>query len=78
MPWRSGGNRGRLVGQLHVVPEFLGNRAPFADPDAKGDHRRRGHGRRASTASSVSISPGCADWDGGARQIIEAQRSSPA
>ncbi|MDW6026625.1 FGGY-family carbohydrate kinase [Mesorhizobium sp. BAC0120] len=25
-----------LVGELHVVPEFLGNRAPFADPDARG------------------------------------------
>ena len=25
-----------LVGGLHVVPEFLGNRAPFADPDARG------------------------------------------
>ena len=26
----------RLANGLHVVPEFLGNRAPFADPDAKG------------------------------------------
>jgi D-ribulokinase len=25
-----------LVGGIHVVPEFLGNRAPFADPDARG------------------------------------------
>ncbi|TKT74622.1 FGGY-family carbohydrate kinase [Aquamicrobium sp. LC103] len=25
-----------LVGGLHVVPEFLGNRAPFADPNARG------------------------------------------
>ena len=25
-----------LVGKLHVVPEFLGNRAPFADPEALG------------------------------------------
>ena len=24
-----------LVGEIHVVPEFLGNRAPFADPDAR-------------------------------------------
>ncbi|RUV94888.1 MULTISPECIES: FGGY-family carbohydrate kinase [unclassified Mesorhizobium] len=26
----------RLVGGLHVVPEFLGNRAPLANPDARG------------------------------------------
>jgi len=26
----------RLVGTLHVVPEFLGNRAPFADHNARG------------------------------------------
>ena len=25
-----------LIGKLHVVPEFLGNRAPFADPEALG------------------------------------------
>lgn len=24
-----------IIGGLHVVPEFLGNRAPFADPDAR-------------------------------------------
>jgi hypothetical protein len=24
-----------LVGEIHVVPEFLGNRAPFADPEAR-------------------------------------------
>ena len=27
---------GRIVGNIHVVPEFLGNRAPFADPHARG------------------------------------------
>jgi D-ribulokinase len=26
----------RLIGDVHVVPEFLGNRAPFSDPDARG------------------------------------------
>ena len=39
--WTSGGavcrlsRRPLLGGRLHVVPEFLGNRAPFADPDAR-------------------------------------------
>jgi D-ribulokinase len=26
----------QLAGGVHAVPEFLGNRAPFADPDARG------------------------------------------
>lgn len=26
----------RLIGSLHVVPEFLGNRAPLANPEARG------------------------------------------
>lgn len=30
------GNAPELIGKLHVVPEFLGNRAPFADPEALG------------------------------------------
>lgn len=25
-----------LINELHVVPEFIGNRSPFADPDARG------------------------------------------
>lgn len=29
-------NIARLAEGLHVVPEFLGNRAPFADPNARG------------------------------------------
>lgn len=30
------GKAPELIGKLHVVPEFLGNRAPFADPEALG------------------------------------------
>ncbi|OWW04502.1 ribulokinase [Rhizobium sp. R72] len=32
---RAGDNAADLAGSIIVVPEFLGNRAPFADPDAR-------------------------------------------
>jgi D-ribulokinase len=45
---RSSGNLSnalKLADGLHIVPEFLGNRTPFADPHAR-DHRLALHGDR--------------------------------
>ncbi len=64
-----------MVGSLLVVPEFLGNRAPFADPDAK------------AIIAGISLDAGMDGLVGlylaglcglgyGARQIVEAQRAA--
>ena len=49
-----------LIGDLHVVPEFLGNRAPFADPQARaiisGD-RSVAVILPAASASSKAVDP---------------------
>ena len=64
----------RLVGDLHVVPEFLGNRAPFADPDAKA--LIAGIGMDTSVDSLVGLYlAGLCGLGYGARQIIDAQRA---
>jgi D-ribulokinase len=65
---------GRLVGDLHVVPEFLGNRAPFADPDAKA--LIAGIGMDAGIERLVGLYlAGLCGLGYGARQIIDAQRA---
>ncbi len=62
-----------LVGELHVVPEFLGNRAPFADPDALGIIA--GIGIDADIDSLVGLYlAGMCGLGYGARQIVEAER----
>jgi D-ribulokinase len=64
-----------LAGQLHVVPEFLGNRAPFADPDALGIIA--GIGMDTGLDSLVGLYlAGMCGLGYGARQIVEAQRES--
>jgi D-ribulokinase len=61
-----------LVGGLHVVPEFLGNRAPFADPDARG--LIAGLGMEAGLDSLVALYlAGLCGLGYGARQILQAQ-----
>lgn len=64
-----------LIGHLHVVPEFLGNRAPFADPDALG--MIAGVGMDTGLDSLVGLYlAGMCGLGYGARQITEAQRQS--
>jgi D-ribulokinase len=61
-----------LADGLHVVPEFLGNRAPFADPDARAVIA--GLGMEQDEDSLVALYIACLCGIGyGLRQIIEAQ-----
>jgi D-ribulokinase len=65
----------RLVGALHVVPEFLGNRAPFADPDAKA--LVAGIGMDTGVDSLVSLYlAGLCGLGYGVQQIVDAQRAA--
>lgn len=65
----------RLVGTLHVVPEFLGNRAPFADPDAKAIVA--GIGMDTGIDSLVALYlAGLCGLGYGVRQIIDAQHAA--
>lgn len=62
----------RLVDQLHVVPEFLGNRAPFADPHARAIIA--GLGLETTSDSLVALYlAGICGLGYGLRQIIDAQ-----
>ncbi|OEO31012.1 ribulokinase [Devosia insulae DS-56] len=64
----------RLADGLHVVPEFLGNRAPFADPHARAIIA--GLGMDQSEASLVALYiAGLCGIGYGLRQIIETQNS---
>lgn len=61
-----------IVGDLHVVPEFLGNRAPFADPHARG--AISGLSLNGDLRSLVGLYlAGLAGIGYGAKQILNAQ-----
>ncbi|WAC28480.1 FGGY-family carbohydrate kinase [Ancylobacter sp. SL191] len=67
----------RLAGTLHVVPEFLGNRAPFADHLARGIVA--GLGMDESVESLVGLyMAGLAGIGYGLRQILDAQHAKGA
>ncbi|MDP3342012.1 FGGY-family carbohydrate kinase [Frigidibacter sp.] len=67
----------RLAAHLHVVPEFLGNRAPFADPHARAVVV--GLGMETGIASLVTLYvAGICGLGYGLRQIIETQRAHGA
>lgn len=66
-----------LAGDLHVVPEFLGNRAPFADPHARAVIV--GQGMETDIRSLVSLYvAGICGLGYGLRQIIETQAAHGA
>jgi D-ribulokinase len=60
-----------LVGELHVIPEFLGNRAPFADPDARA--LIAGLDMKTGLDSLIALYlAGVCGLGYGARQIVQA------
>jgi FGGY-family pentulose kinase len=62
----------RIANGVHVVPEFLGNRAPFANPDARAIIA--GLGMDQSEASLVALYvAGLSGIGYGLRQILEVQ-----
>ncbi len=62
----------RLADEMHVVPEFLGNRAPFADPHARAVIM--GYGMETGPDSLVALYvAGICGLGYGLRQIIETQ-----
>ncbi|ABL70248.1 FGGY-family carbohydrate kinase [Paracoccus denitrificans] len=67
----------RLADELHVVPEFLGNRAPFADPHARAVVM--GQGMESGPDSLVALYvAGICGLGYGLRQIIETQAAHGA
>ncbi|MGN6467719.1 MAG: FGGY-family carbohydrate kinase [Rhizobiaceae bacterium] len=67
------GKIAELAGSVHVVPEFLGNRAPFADPDARA--LIAGLGMETGMDGLLALyMAGLCGLGYGARQIVLAQR----
>lgn len=64
----------RLAGRIHVVPEFLGNRAPLADPDARAIIAGLGMERDLDNLVALYIA-GLCGIGYGLRQILEAQKA---
>lgn len=61
-----------LAGQMHVVPEFLGNRAPFADPAARAVVVGLGMDSGVDSLVALYVA-GICGLGYGLRQIIDAQ-----
>ncbi|XUY28936.1 FGGY-family carbohydrate kinase [Agrobacterium sp. rho-8.1] len=67
----------RLATGLHVVPEFLGNRAPFADPHARAVIAGLGMERDFDSLVSLYVA-GLCGIGYGLRQIIDTQKNAGA
>ncbi|MDI2091448.1 FGGY-family carbohydrate kinase [Commensalibacter oyaizuii] len=63
-----------LARDIHIVPEFLGNRAPFADPDAKAVIAGLGMDRDLNNLMAFYIA-GLCGIGYGLRQILDAQKA---
>lgn len=72
-----GTNAAELAGGLHVVPEFLGNRAPHADPHTRAVIAGLGMERDLDSLVALYIA-GLCGIGYGLRQIIEAQAAAGA
>ena len=70
-------NAAKLAGGIHVVPEFLGNRAPFADPETRAVIAGLGMTRDFDSLVSLYIA-GLCGIGYGLRQIIAAQDEAGA
>lgn len=68
---------GPLVGKLQVVPEFLGNRAPFADPNTRAVIAGLGMERDEDSLIALYLA-GICGIGYGLRQIVEAQAAAGA
>lgn len=66
-----------LAGAVHVVPEFLGNRAPFADPHARAIIAGLGMERDLDSLLALYVA-GLCGIGYGLRQIIETQAAHGA
>jgi D-ribulokinase len=74
---KSAPSLGHLAGDIHVVPEFLGNRAPFADPHARAIIA--GLGMQTDLESLIALYvAGLCGIGYGLRQIIETQTAHGA
>lgn len=67
----------RLAQGVHVVPEFLGNRAPFANPDARAVIAGLGMDQSEQSLVALYVA-GLSGIGYGLRQIIETQASHGA
>ncbi|MEM9427467.1 MAG: FGGY-family carbohydrate kinase [Pseudomonadota bacterium] len=67
----------RLAGELHVLPEFLGNRAPHADPRTRAVIAGLGMDTSLDNLVALYVA-GLCGVGFGLRQIIEAQAKSGA
>lgn len=66
-----------LAAGLHVVPEFLGNRAPFADPHARAIIAGLGMERDIANLTALYVA-GLSGIGYGLRQIVETQERAGA